>query len=132
MNAKKVSAGIVVYEQKIFIAQRKKGKSLEYFWEFPGGKLEENETLPECLSRELMEEFSMKTKVGSFFMESAFDYEFGTIILHAYFVECQNPKELTIIDHEQIKWVELKELAEYNFAPADCPIVNKLLELKSL
>ena len=63
-----VSAGLIMYQNKLLIAQRKRGKSLEYKWEFPGGKLEEGESLEECLHRELMEEFHMDSKVKDFFM----------------------------------------------------------------
>ena len=51
-----VAAGLIMCNGLILIAQRKHGKSLEYKWEFPGGKLEKGETLEECLKREMMEE----------------------------------------------------------------------------
>ena len=66
---KKVSAGIVCRNGKILICQRPKGKSLAGFWEFPGGKLEEGESLQDCLKRELKEELDIEVAVGDFFME---------------------------------------------------------------
>lgn len=129
---KRVSAGIIIKDHKILVAQRKHGKSLEYYWEFPGGKQEAYETMPECLERELKEELGIDVKAGEFFMNSLYEYEFGTISLHAYFVDCNNQEVPCHIDHEQIKWVGLDELADYNFAPADRPIVEKLLELKKI
>ena len=82
---KRVSAGLVFCENKLLIAQRKRGKPQEYLWEFPGGKLEEGETMPQCLARELNEEFGINVKVGDFFAKSVFDYETGSISLEAYF-----------------------------------------------
>ena len=68
---KRVAAGIIVCNNKILIAQRKRGKDLEYFWEFPGGKIEPGETCEECLHREIMEEFNLEIRVGKFFMENS-------------------------------------------------------------
>ena len=63
MSYIKVVAGVIIKENKILIARRKKGKSLEFMWEYPGGKVEENESEKECLKRELLEEFSIETEI---------------------------------------------------------------------
>lgn len=127
---REVSAGIVICDNKILIAQRKIGKSLELCWEFPGGKLEANETLPQCLKRELMEEFSKEVVIDEFFMQSIYNYEFGCIQLNAYFAHTDNTEILVHPDHEQIKWIELSEIDNYEFCPADIPFVEKLKELE--
>jgi len=57
-----VTAAIIEKNGKILIAQRKKGTQLEYKWELPGGKLENDETPEECLERELREEFGVETR----------------------------------------------------------------------
>ena len=61
-----VAAGLIMCDGLMLIAQRKHGKSLEYKWEFPGGKLEEGETLEERLAREMMEELGLEvcTHIG--------------------------------------------------------------------
>lgn len=129
---KRVSAGIIVCQNKILIAQRKRGKDLEYFWEFPGGKIEQGETCEECLHREILEEFNMEINVGEFFMESSYDYDFGTFVLEVYWAQCPQEEIPDLFEHEQAQWVELKDLAKYNFAPADIPIVEALSKLGSL
>ena len=53
MGAKQVSTGIIIHNGKILIGQRKRGKPQEFLWEFPGGKQEVGETMPECLYRGL-------------------------------------------------------------------------------
>lgn len=126
MALKKVAAGIIVHNHKVLIAQRKHGKSLEYFWEFPGGKLEEGETLPQCLQRELMEELNLPIVVGNFFMTSSYDYDFGTIELNAYWATCEKEDLSYHPDHEQACWVTLEEIDKYDFPPADKPVLAAL------
>jgi len=130
MATKQVAAGIVIHNGKILIAQRKRGKSLEYMWEFPGGKLEEGETLQQCLARELMEELKLPITVGEFFMKSVFEYDFGTIELSAYFATC-NKEDLSFHpDHEEARWVTIEEMDKYQFSPADRPILEALKKVK--
>ncbi len=129
---KRVAAGIIVCQNKILIAQRKRGKDLEYFWEFPGGKIEQGETCEECLHREILEELNMEIKVGKFFMETSYDYDFGTIVLEFYWATCLEQNIPDLFEHEQAQWVELKDLNKYNFAPADIPIIEALSKLGSL
>lgn len=126
MSIKQVAAGIIIHNGKVLIAQRKHGKSLEYFWEFPGGKLEEGETLAQCLQRELMEELNLPIKVGEFFMTSSYDYDFGTIVLNAYFATCVQEDLSFHPDHEQARWVALEDMDNYEFPPADRPILEAL------
>lgn len=129
MSVKQVAAGIIIHNGKILIAQRKHGKSCEYLWEFPGGKLEEGETLPQCLRRELMEELKLPITVGNFFMSSRYDYDFGTIELHAYFATCESDDLSFHPDHEQARWVTPAELDTYKFPPADMPILEALKQI---
>ena len=126
MSTKQVAAGVIIHHHKVLIAQRKHGKSLEYLWEFPGGKLEEGETLPQCLKRELMEELNLPIVVGDFFMQSSFDYDFGTIVLNAYWATCEQEDLSFHPDHEQARWVTLEEIDNYNFPPADKPVLEAL------
>ena len=129
MTVKQVAAGVIIHQHKVLIAQRKHGKSLEYFWEFPGGKLEEGETLPQCLQRELMEELKLPIVVGEFFMQSSYNYDFGTIVLNAYWATCETEDLSYHPDHEQAKWVSLKEIDNYEFPPADRPILEALKKI---
>ena len=122
---KDVAAGIITCNGKLLIAQRRHGKNQEYLWEFPGGKLEEGETLPECLKREIKEELDKEIKVGDFFMTSVYEYESGAIRLNAYFAEMADRQIPSHIDHEQVKWIDLSEIDDYTFAPADIPIKKK-------
>lgn len=125
----KVVAGIITDNNKVLIAQRKKGKHLEYKWEFPGGKIEENETDEQALERELKEEFNIKVKVEDYITESVYDYDEKTIYLKAYLVKYISG-EFLLNDHEQIKWVSKEDLLNYELAPADVPIAKKVINIK--
>ena len=121
-----VAAAIIEKDGKILIAKRKKGKHLEDKWEFPGGKIEENETPNDCLERELLEEFGVKTKAGEFVAESVFDYGEGKKIrLSGYMVEYLSG-DFLLNDHSEIAWVKAEDFYDYDFAPADLPIVAEL------
>ncbi len=71
-----VIAGIIINKKnQVLITRRKLGKHLEGFWEFPGGKLETNESPEECLVREIKEELDINISVGKHITNSVFQYE---------------------------------------------------------
>lgn len=121
----KVTAAILKKDGKILIAQRKAEDKLAHKWEFPGGKIKDNETPEQCLKRELKEEFDIKVSVGEFFGSSIYHYDHISIELLVYrtFWEDGN---INLKDHDDFAWVSLDQLGEYDFAPADIPFVNKL------
>ncbi|MGC7871448.1 8-oxo-dGTP diphosphatase MutT [Desulfosporosinus sp. SYSU MS00001] len=120
-----VGAAIIISDKNILIAQRALGENLEGKWEFPGGKIEPGETPQDCLKREIREEFEVEIKVLDFFGESIYDYPQGTIKLLAF--RCQWLSGIfTLNVHSQIAWVRYDELDNYDFAPADIPLAEKL------
>ncbi len=125
---KQIAAGIIVYNGKVLIAQRRRGKDLAFFWEFPGGKLEQGETLEQCLQRELIEEMNLKINVGSLFMSLPYDYPFGSFVINAFMATCDSPDIKNFCEHEQYKWVKPEEMSAYRFSPADVPIVEAYIK----
>jgi 8-oxo-dGTP diphosphatase len=121
-----VAAGILVRDSKILIAKRKAGGELAGKWEFPGGKIESGETPEACLKRELTEELGIKSTVGDHLWDGTYHYDFGTVRLLVYRVYWEGD---TIVakDHEEYKWVTPADLKEYDFAPADLPFVERLV-----
>ncbi len=109
----------------ILIAQRRDTDKLAGKWEFPGGKIEDNESPQECLRREMKEEFDIDVVIGGFFGESTYHYETGKIQLLAYYTTWKGGK-FSLNAHAAIKWVSLNQLQEFEFAPADKPFVEKL------
>lgn len=120
-----VTAAILIKNGQVMIAKRKPTNWLGSKWEFPGGKIEPGETPEQCLAREIQEEFGIGVKVGEFFCDSAYVYERGAINLLAYMVEWVSG-ELEVREHEEVKWVPVAQLNQYDFLPADLPIVAKL------
>ena len=64
-NITRVTAAILINDEKIIIAKRKATDKLPNKWEFPGGKIEKNETAEQCLKREIKEEFDIVVSVVS-------------------------------------------------------------------
>ena len=121
----RVVAGVLMRDELFLIARRKPGKSLAGFWEFPGGKLEANESPEQALVRELKEEFSIDVSVGDYIGSAEHDYEHISIELIAYqaFI---SEGEFELTDHDAIEWVTKAQALNYELAPADIPILAKL------
>lgn len=122
---KEVSAAIILKDRKVLIAQRAPGENLEGKWEFPGGKIEPGETAEECLIREIREEFDVDVDVLGFFGESIYDYPNGTIKLLAYTCRWLSGV-FTLKVHSLIEWVDPEELDNFDIAPADIPLAERL------
>ena len=122
-----VAAVIQNEEGKILIAQRNLKKSQGGLWEFPGGKIEPNETKEEAIIREIKEEMDIDIETKKFIDQKIFNYPDKDINLIA--IECKQIKgDIKLNEHEDIKWVNKNELRNFNFAPADKFIINAILE----
>ncbi len=122
-----VAAGVIKNsEGKILIAQRDLDRAQGGLWEFPGGKLEEGETREDALKREIKEELMIDIEVEKYLDEKTFQYPEKEINLIA--LECRLiGGELKATEHEDVKWVNKEELKNYEFAPADLFIIEKIL-----
>ena len=121
-----VAAVIQNEEGKILIAQRNLKKSQGGLWEFPGGKIEPNETKEKAIIREIKEEMDIDIETKKFIDQKVFNYPDKDINLIA--IECKQIKgDIKLNEHEDIKWVNKNELRNFNFAPADEFIVQTIL-----
>jgi 8-oxo-dGTP diphosphatase len=122
-----VTAALIVNEGKILVAQRAKGDDWDFFWEFPGGKLEEDEGPEECIRRELREELHVTIEIEGIQQAVFKQYERFNILLLAY--KC-GIKEGTpeAIGCRAIKWVREDELRHLLMPPADEEIRENLLQ----
>lgn len=120
-----VSAGIIRNNNTVLLARRSPGEVLSGYWEFPGGKQEANESIYECLIRELQEELSITVETSSIFAESIYHYDGGSIKLVA--IEAIIISGIiTPIVHDKVEWVSLDNLSNFMLAPADISIANEL------
>jgi mutator protein MutT len=125
MNVIEVAAGLIERGGRYLIARRKPGVHLAGYWEFPGGKREVDESLEECLRRELFEELSILVDVPVPYRVVRHDYSDKTVELH--FFRCRIEKgQATPLDCAEIRWVLPEELTEYRFPPADRVIIEAL------
>ena len=127
---KEVTAAIILKDNRVLIAQRAPGENLAGKWEFPGGKIEHEETPQDCLKREIREELDVDIEVLDSFGESIYAYHSGTIKLMAFWCKWISG-DFTLKVHSQIAWVNHNELDLYDFAPADIPLVEKLKSVLS-
>lgn len=123
---KSVSAAIIIENNTVLLTRRAPGEKLAGYWEFPGGKQEENETILECLEREFREEFNARCRAIEIYAESIYEYDTGSIKLVAIMTALED-KELTPHVHDRIEWLPFDELLSYDLAPADIPIAEKLV-----
>lgn len=122
---KKVVAAIIKDRDQLLIAQRHSRDPLAGKWEFPGGKLESGETPEECLVREIREELRIEVEIGSFYDDNVYGSKDQAIHLLFYWAEVINGEVKPVV-HDDVKWITIKELTRFDFAPADIPIVKRL------
>ena len=121
----KVTAAIIIEDQKVLITQRATYDEWGGKWEFPGGKIEAGETPEACLQRELREELGIIADVHDLYAVSNHAYPHFTIELLAYRVTIQSG-QITLHDHKDYRWVSIGDLCKFDFSDADKPIVEKL------
>lgn len=114
-------------DARFLIARRPLDGLLGGLWEFPGGKLEDGESLPEALRREIQEELAMEIEVGKPLTKIKHAYTHFRITLHAYHAVHLDgdPQHLGVADHA---WITMAELDQYAFAVTDLKIINALKE----
>lgn len=123
---KLVAAAVVHLDGKTLITRRAPGQNLEGLWEFPGGKVEHEESAQQCITRELREELGVESVAGEMLTTTTYAYPGGEIELIAISVELQST-QFTLQVHDRFEWVLPQELLRYNLAPADIPIAQEII-----
>jgi mutator protein MutT len=117
-----VVAALIEKDGKYLIAKRAFGnEQVIGKWEFPGGKLEPNETEEGAIEREIKEEFEMDVKAIRYLTHNICKYPNKTIDLRLY--ECKYIKgDFHLHDHTEYKYVSKEEITNYDLCPADIPL----------
>ena len=127
-----VGAAVILNgRNQIMIAQRRpEGGMLAGLWEFPGGKIQEGETMPQCIARELKEEMGLTLEVGPELTVVHHAYTHFTIALHAHFARILSgrPRHIECAGHA---WTTLDNIDQYPFSKADLKIIEALRALPS-
>ncbi len=119
-----VVAAIICDGNKMFATQRGYGEWKDW-WEFPGGKIEAGENPQEALKREIKEELATEIEVGD--LISTVDYEYPKFHLKMHCFLCKMKKgNLTLLEHEAAKWLNLETLDTVKWLPADEIVVEVL------
>lgn len=130
MKTIEVVAGIIENDGKILCMQRDQGKHdyISFKWEFPGGKIEIGETKEQALVRELQEEMELDVEVVGHFLD--IEHQYPDFIIKMYCFRC-NTEDLNfkLNVHKDFKWLPKEELLTLDWAEADKPIVNKLVNM---
>lgn len=121
-DVKTVTAGVLIEQDKVLIAKRGGSGETAGKWELPGGKVEPGETPEQGLRRELLEELQIGVKVEKYVGESVYSYSQGIIRLMAYRVKRIKGKLQPTV-HDEMRWVSRDELHQYDFLPADVPLI---------
>ncbi len=121
-----VTAAIIEQNGKTLICQRPHNKSNPLLWEFPGGKLEKEETPEQCLIRECNEELGISLSIYEKFDETEYAYP-GFTVRIAFFKAKILSGIPRCLEHNDIKWVLKDELSNYQFCPADIGTVKKFI-----
>ncbi len=122
-----VAAAVIEYQGRVLIAKRPSKGLLGGMWEFPGGKQEENESLPETLRREILEELSLEISVGKNLGNYQHAYTHYRVTLHAF--QCrQLSEDLQLNYHTAAAWVPEEELDNYPMGKLDRLVADRLRE----
>ncbi len=125
----KVVCAIILVDNKILVAQRSKNMKLPLKWEFPGGKLEQNENEIDCIKREIKEELNIEIEVLKKLSNSIFDY--GTFKINLVpFIANYISGEILLLEHKDYKLLDKANLLNLDWAEADLPIVKEFLKLE--
>jgi 8-oxo-dGTP diphosphatase len=127
----KVVAAIIENEQnEILCALRSPEMSIPNMWEFPGGKVEPNEDIYSALEREIDEELDCQVETfKEVFNENTHEYK--TFIINLISIKCMIAEGMpTPNEHSKLIWLKRENLASLNWAPADIPAVEQLINEK--
>lgn len=128
INKVDVVAAVIQKDSKFLLAQRPATVHLAGKWEFPGGKLENGETHEEALKREIMEELSIEIEVGELMGEAIHEYPERNRIVHLFFYAAVHTDGvITLVEHQEMKWLEKHELNSVDIAEADKAFINYLM-----
>ena len=122
--AQKVVAGLIKKGDKFLLVRRPLNKKRGGLWEFPGGKVEEGETLEEAIKRELKEELDIEVRVKGVLSEVKYNYPEGEIEL--YLLEVESNKEPELKEAIEKRWVSVEEAEELELCPADRELIRKI------
>ena len=123
MKATDVVAAIIKKDNLYLVTQRNRNKHMGLKWEFPGGKVEANETLKEALTREIYEELNININVYEKLAEESYKDSEINIVLH-YFLCSIKDGVINLNEHEAMEWIDKTDFDKYDFVEGDGNITS--------
>lgn len=120
-----VVAALIWQEERFMICQRPAHKARGMLWEFVGGKVEPGESKEQALVRECREELAVEVAVGDIFLEVTHTYPDITVHLTLFHASIAQGV-LQKLEHNDIRYITVDEIPQYEFCPADEVILQKL------
>ena len=129
LASKKIGVAVIRDDRDLILIDRRLAKGLlGGFWEFPGGKIEGNETVQECIKREVLEEIGIEIAVDSHLITIDHTYSHFRVNLQVY--NCRYLSgQARAIECEEIRWVTIQELDHYTFPAANQEIIRALKDM---
>ncbi len=125
---KRIGVAVIFNDEGlILIDRRPEGGWFGGFWEFPGGKIEGNETVEACVEREVLEEIGIAIAVGENLITIDHIYTHFRVTLHVHLCRYLSGKPQTI-ECDEVRWVKLDELDQFPFPEANSQIIAVLKE----
>ena len=124
-----VVAALIWQENTFMICQRPAHKARGLLWEFVGGKVDPGESKQQALIRECREELAVEISVGDVFMEVLHEYP-DLLVRLTLFNSAIVSGEPQMLEHNDIQWITVEQIPDFDFCPADVDILKKLMEGK--
>ena len=120
-----VVAAVIDDGGRFLVTRRQNGVHLEGYWEFPGGKIDPEETHTAALRREIREELDADAEVGELLLATTHAYPEKTVTL--FFYRCRIAGTPRPLVDQEMRWVTRGEMAELKFPEADGELIKALL-----
>lgn len=125
-----VVAALIWKDERFLACQRPAHKARGLLWEFAGGKVEPGETKEQALIRECKEELGVELEVGQVFLQVTHAYPDLTVHLTLFQAKIVSGT-LQKLEHEDLRWITVDEIDQYDFCPADQVILEHLKHQRS-
>lgn len=126
-QALEVVGAIIERDGKVLACRRSPERSAGGLWEFPGGKVEGDESPESALRREIKEELGVDITVGALASRHTTPLGSRLIDLACYWATLEGEAPTSSSDHDRMEWVDLHDLDDREWSPADVPIIDELV-----
>lgn len=118
-------AVVMTQNDQVLIVKKDPEHKLAGLWEFPGGKLEAGESLEACIKREMLEELAIDVEIGALLVTYVYVLPRNTLKINAFFAKPLSD-QMTLVEHVDLRWVEVESLRDYAFVPSDLQVIEAL------